>query len=134
MSEPFDADKLIVSWVKELAPYVPGEQPQTQGWVKLNTNENPYPASPKIAQSIQEQIDLLRLYPEPTSQALRSAIAQQFDLSSDQVIIGNGSDNILDMITRSFVGLRAGRTYRPQLFFIPSGCCTLGRRFTQHSF
>ena len=111
MSEPFDADKLIVSWVKELAPYVPGEQPQTQGWVKLNTNENPYPASPKIAQSIQEQIDLLRLYPEPTSQALRSAIAKQFDLSSDQVIIGNGSDNILDMITRSFVGLgQAGHT------------------------
>ena len=111
MSEPFDADKLIVSWVKELAPYVPGEQPQTQGWVKLNTNENPYPASPKIAQSIQEQIDLLRLYPEPTSQALRSAIAQHFDLSSDQVIIGNGSDNILDMITRSFVGLgQAGHT------------------------
>ena len=111
MSEPFDADKLIVSWVKELAPYVPGEQPQTQGWVKLNTNENPYPASPKIAESIQEQIDLLRLYPEPTSQDLRSAIAQQFDLSSDQVIIGNGSDNILDMITRSFVGLgQAGHT------------------------
>ena len=111
MSEPFDADKLIVSWVKELAPYVPGEQPQTQGWVKLNTNENPYPASPKIADSIQEQIDLLRLYPEPTSQALRLAIAQQFDLSSDQVIIGNGSDNILDMITRSFVGLgQAGHT------------------------
>ena len=111
MSEPFDADKLIVSWVKELAPYVPGEQPQTQGWVKLNTNENPYSASPKIAQSIQEQIDLLRLYPEPTSQALRSAIAQRFDLSSDQVIIGNGSDNILDMITRSFVGLgQAGHT------------------------
>ena len=111
MSEPFDADKLIVSWVKELAPYVPGEQPQTQGWVKLNTNENPYPASPKIAESIQEQIDLLRLYPEPTSQALRSAIAQQFDLSSDQVIIGNGSDNILNMITRSFVGLgQAGHT------------------------
>ena len=111
MSELFDADKLIVSWVKELAPYVPGEQPQTQGWVKLNTNENPYPASPKIAESIQEQIDLLRLYPEPTSQALRSAIAQQFDLSSDQVIIGNGSDNILDMITRSFVGLgQAGHT------------------------
>ena len=111
MSEPFDVDKLIVSWVKELAPYVPGEQPQTQGWVKLNTNENPYPASPKITESIQEQIDLLRLYPEPTSQALRSAIAQQFDLSSDQVIIGNGSDNILDMITRSFVGLgQAGHT------------------------
>ena len=111
MSEPFDADKLIVSWAKELAPYVPGEQPQTQGWVKLNTNENPYPASPKIAESIQEQIDLLRLYPEPTSQALRSAIAQQFDLSSDQLIIGNGSDNILDMITRSFVGLgQAGHT------------------------
>ena len=111
MSELFDADKLVVSWVKEIEPYIPGEQPQTQGWVKLNTNENPYPASPKIAQLIQEQIDLLRLYPEPTSQALRSTIAQQFNLLSDQVIIGNGSDNILDMITRSFVGLgQAGHT------------------------
>ena len=111
MSEPFNADKLIVSWVKDLSPYVPGEQPQTEGWVKLNTNENPYPASPNIAQSLQEQVDLLRLYPEPTSQALRTAIAQQFDISAQQVIIGNGSDNILDMITRSFVGLgQAGHT------------------------
>ena len=111
MSEQFNVDKLTVSWVKELSPYVPGEQPQTQGWVKLNTNENPYPATPNIAQSLQEQLDSLRLYPEPTSLALRTAIAQKFDLSAEQVIIGNGSDNILDMITRSFVGLgQAGHT------------------------
>lgn len=111
MTEQFNVDKLTVSWVNKLSPYVPGEQPQTQGWVKLNTNENPYPATPNIAQSIQEQVDLLRLYPEPTSLALRSAIAQKFDLSAEQVIIGNGSDNILDMITRSFVGLgQAGHT------------------------
>ena len=111
MSEQFNVDKLTVSWVKELSPYVPGEQPQTQGWVKLNTNENPYPATPNIAQSLQEQVDSLRLYPEPTSLALRTAIAQKFDLSAEQVIIGNGSDNILDMITRSFVGLgQAGHT------------------------
>ena len=111
MSEQFNVDKLTISWVKELSPYVPGEQPQTQGWVKLNTNENPYPATPNIAQSIQEQVDSLRLYPEPTSFALRTAIAQKFDLSAEQVIIGNGSDNILDMITRSFVGLgQAGHT------------------------
>ena len=111
MSEQFNVDKLTVSWMKELSPYVPGEQPQTQGWVKLNTNENPYPATPNIAQSLQEQVDSLRLYPEPTSLALRTAIAQKFDLSAEQVIIGNGSDNILDMITRSFVGLgQAGHT------------------------
>ena len=76
MSEQFNVDKLTVSWVKELSPYVPGEQPQTQGWVKLNTNENPYPypATPNIAQSLQEQVDSLRLYPEPTSLALRLSL------------------------------------------------------------
>jgi histidinol-phosphate aminotransferase len=111
MSEEFNADNLIVSWVKELSPYVPGEQPQSQGWVKLNTNENPYPASANIAKVLQEQVEALRLYPEPTSLELRKAIAKQFDLSAEQVIIGNGSDNILDMITRSFVGLgQAGHT------------------------
>ena len=111
MSEEFDADKLIVSWVKELSPYVPGEQPQSQGWVKLNTNENPYPASANIAKVIEDEVKALRLYPEPTSLELRKAIAKQFELSAEQVIIGNGSNNILDMITRSFVGLgQAGHT------------------------
>lgn len=111
MSEEFNADNLIVSWVKELSPYVPGEQPQSEGWVKLNTNENPYSVTAKVTKVIQEQVDSLRLYPEPTSLELRKAIAKQFNLSSEQVIIGNGSDNILDMITRSFVGLgQAGHT------------------------
>lgn len=111
MRDDFNADDLTVSWIQQVHAYVPGEQPQSEGWVKLNTNENPYPPSAQVAQAIAEQIEDLRLYPQPLSQGLREAIAQRFALSAEQVIIGNGSDNILDMITRSFVGLgQAGHT------------------------
>jgi len=111
MSNDFDPEPLIVSWVDKISPYIPGEQPQTKDWVKLNTNENPYPSSPKVKKAIQEQLGKLRLYPEPQSKSLRQAIAEKFHLSTSEVIIGNGSDNILDMITRSFVGLgQAGHT------------------------
>ncbi len=111
MREDFNADDLTVSWVQQLHAYVPGEQPQSEGWVKLNTNENPYPPSAQVAKAIAEEIEGLRLYPQPLSQALRSGIAEHFALTPEQVIIGNGSDNILDMITRSFVGLgQAGHT------------------------
>ena len=111
MREDFNADDLTVSWVQQLHAYVPGEQPQSEGWVKLNTNENPYPPSAQVAKAIAEEIEDLRLYPQPLSQELRSGIAEHFALTPEQVIIGNGSDNILDMITRSFVGLgQAGHT------------------------
>ena len=105
MSNDFNPKSLIVSWVDKISPYIPGEQPQTEGWLKLNTNENPYPPSPNVTNVIQKQLGNLRLYPEPLSQALRQAIAKKFNLTTSEVIIGNGSDNILDMITRSFVGL-----------------------------
>ena len=105
MREDFNPEDLTVSWIQQVHAYVPGEQPQSKGWVKLNTNENPYPPSAQVAKAVAEQIEALRLYPQPQSQALRVAIAERFALTADQVIIGNGSDNILDMITRSFVGL-----------------------------
>jgi len=111
MSEGFNCGDLIAPAIQKLSPYVPGEQPQGEGWVKLNTNENPYPVSPQVTEAISEQLSALSLYPEPTSLALRKALGRHYHLDASQVIIGNGSDNILDMITRSFVDQgQAGHT------------------------
>ena len=104
MKKTYDAATRAFPHIQELHAYVPGEQPQGGGWVKLNTNENPYPASPKVAQAIAGELDNLRLYPEPISAKLRASIGQRFGLSAANVIIGNGSDNILDLITRCFAG------------------------------
>lgn len=102
MKKTFDALSRARTHVQNLHAYVPGEQPQGEGWVKLNTNENPYPPSPKVAAAVAAEVDNLRKYPEPTSVRLRAAIGQRFGLTPQNVIIGNGSDNILDLITRCF--------------------------------
>lgn len=82
--------------VHHLTPYVPGEQPKLQNLVKLNTNENPYGPSPKVIAALQaEAADSLRLYPDPDSSRLKAAIAQYHGLSSNQVFVGNGSDEVL---------------------------------------
>jgi histidinol-phosphate aminotransferase len=82
--------------VKTLSPYVPGEQPQTAGLVKLNTNENPYPPSPKVIEAIREAAsENLRLYPDPGCAALRTAIGERYGVKPEQVFTGNGSDEVL---------------------------------------
>lgn len=85
--------------VRELSPYVPGEQPKQVNLVKLNTNENPYPPSPAVVAAIQAELGSdgarLRLYPDPQGSALRDAIAEQEGLSPEQVFVGNGSDEVL---------------------------------------
>lgn len=89
--------------VQSLTPYVPGEQPKHQRLVKLNTNENPYPPSPKAIAAMQAACaDSLRLYPDPNSDQLKQVISQYYGLSSDQVFVGNGSDEVLAHI---FCGL-----------------------------
>lgn len=103
MKKTYDAQALALPHIRDLHAYVPGEQPQGEGWVKLNTNENPYLPSPKVGEAIASEVDLLRKYPEPTSAQLRAAIGARFGLTERNVIIGNGSDNILDLITRCFV-------------------------------
>lgn len=103
MKKSFDAQSRALPHIQKLHAYVPGEQPQGTGWVKLNTNENPYPPSPKVKPAIEAEIGDLRKYPEPVSRKLRTAIGQRFGLSTENVIIGNGSDNILDLVTRCFV-------------------------------
>jgi len=82
--------------VRELVPYVPGEQPRIPNLVKLNTNENPYPPSPRVIAAIAEAARSgLQLYPDPESMALRQAIAAHHGLEAGQVFAGNGSDEIL---------------------------------------
>ena len=89
--------------VQTLTPYVPGEQPQMERLVKLNTNESPYGPSPKALAAISEQNnDNLRLYPDPEGAALKEAIAKLHGLDSKQVFLGNGSDEVLAHV---FLGL-----------------------------
>lgn len=82
--------------VKSLTPYVPGEQPRLEKLVKLNTNESPYPPSPKVLDAISAvSADALRRYPDPASTELRKAIAAQNGIQPEQVFIGNGSDEVI---------------------------------------
>src|SRR5436190_13007544 len=82
--------------VQTLSPYVPGEQPKNQdGIVKLNTNENPYPPSPRALAAISAAAERLRLYPDPGATALREAIARTYRVAPEEVFVGNGSDEVL---------------------------------------
>ena len=83
-------------FVKDLVPYVPGEQPKLAKLVKLNTNENPYGPSPKALAAMQAQLsDDLRLYPDPNSDLLKQAVADYYGVETAQVFVGNGSDEVL---------------------------------------
>ena len=92
--------------VRELEPYVPGEQPKIQNILKLNTNENPYPPSPKVVAAVQKVLensaDALRLYPDPDATELKQAIATQQHVPVEQVFVGNGSDEVLAHIFKAF--------------------------------
>lgn len=89
--------------VRELEPYVPGEQPQIDGLIKLNTNESPYPPSPKVIDVINhDAIDRLRLYPDPNSKKLKTTIASYYNVTAEQVFIGNGSDEVLGLLFMAF--------------------------------
>lgn len=92
--------------VRELEPYVPGEQPQIQNLLKLNTNENPYPPSPRVVEAVQKVLansaDVLRLYPDPEAVELKQAIAKQQAVALENVFVGNGSDEVLAHIFKAF--------------------------------
>jgi histidinol-phosphate aminotransferase len=96
--------KLIRPLVHELHPYVYGEQPKIKGLIKLNTNENPYPPSLKVLAAVKMAVDgRLRLYPNPTAQALREKLAKLHRCKPENIIVGNGSDELLALATRAFV-------------------------------
>ncbi len=85
--------------VRDLTPYVPGEQPKIANLIKLNTNENPYPPSPKAVAAMQAELGedgaRLRLYPDPNADLLKQAVARRYGATPDQVFVGNGSDEVL---------------------------------------
>jgi histidinol-phosphate aminotransferase len=90
--------------VHALTPYVPGEQPKIQNLIKLNTNENPYGPSPKVIEALQAEAgDSLRLYPDPDSSRMKAAIAEYHGLHTNQVFVGNGSDEVLAHIFQALL-------------------------------
>lgn len=106
MSEQNIDTRLWSAKACDLSPYVPGEQPQHDNLCKLNTNENPFPPSPKVSEAINsalaQQATELRLYPAPESDELRQALADLHQLERNQVFVGNGSDEVLALVFASF--------------------------------
>lgn len=96
--------------IRAMAGYTPGEQPQAtpqnvSAFIKLNTNENPYPPSPRVLEAIRQAVtgDRLRKYPDPVGTAFRQAAGRVLNVDPDAILIGNGSDDILTIVTRAFV-------------------------------
>ncbi|HUW33917.1 MAG TPA: histidinol-phosphate transaminase [Planctomycetota bacterium] len=91
--------------IQSMEPYLPGEQPQDGGFIKLNTNENPYPPCAAVLRAIKAAMNgSMRLYPDPVATRVRVKAAEVFGVSPEMVLVGNGSDDILSIMMRSFVG------------------------------
>ena len=96
--------QLIRRSVRQLHAYVPGEQPRIKGLIKLNTNENPYPPSPAVLDAVTRAVDSrLRLYPDPRASLLREKLAKLHGCTPANILVGNGSDELLALATRAFV-------------------------------
>ncbi|MGH7789945.1 MAG: histidinol-phosphate transaminase [Candidatus Binatia bacterium] len=146
--------EFIRSSVRAMDGYTPGEQPQSGGFIKLNTNENPYPPSPRVAEAIRQcATDDVRLYPDPLANVLRDAAAERFDLSREHILVGNGSDDLLAIVLRAciepgdrvvypyptyslydvLVAIAGGETVHvpyPPDFSLPAGLAEAGGRVT----
>ena len=98
-----DAKRFWSTGLDQMAPYVPGEQPQGGGWIKINTNENPYPPSPMAVQAMHTALESrMPMYPDPNCTDFRQAVASRFGIDAGQVFAGNGSDEILYFAFRAF--------------------------------
>jgi len=109
--------KFLSEKYADLAPYTPGEQPKTENLIKLNTNESPYPPSPAVLKALNDkETSSLRLYPDPTAEKLVKAIADFYGLDDDQIIVGNGSDELLAF---SFMAFQKGegKIYYPEISY-----------------
>ncbi len=100
---PIDLQRYFRGDVLAMKPYIPGEQPLAGKAIKLNTNENPYPPSPRVIAAIQQAATRLERYPDPLASVFRNRAAEVLGLSPDQILCGNGSDDILTIVTRAFV-------------------------------
>ena len=95
---------IIRNNINSMEGYIPGEQPKVPGLIKLNTNENPYPPSPAIIAIINSLLgDTMRLYPDPMADQLRNTISELYHFRSDNIVVGNGSDDIICMVIKTFV-------------------------------
>ena len=104
--------------MKKLNPYVPGEQPQDRKYLKLNTNENPYPPSPEVKRFLESlDADPLRLYPDPAASKLREKIGERYGLNQDQVFVSNGSDEALSFCFYAFFESRYGKLLFPEVTY-----------------
>ncbi len=96
----------------QLKAYVPGEQPQDKSYIKLNTNESPYPPAPQVVEALSEnEIDALRLYSDPECKQLRIALAKYYKVAPENIIVGNGSDEILSLAFMAFCDIKTGVSY-----------------------
>src|SRR5262245_35742175 len=95
----------ILSSIRAMQAYTPGEQPQRGRVIKLNTNENPYPPTPQVSEAIKEVLanDRLRKYPDPLGWAFRETAGRVLGVDPKCILIGNGSDDLLTVITRAIV-------------------------------
>lgn len=101
----------------QLSPYTPGEQPQDMRYIKLNTNENPYPPSPEVVAAIRSfDAHSLRLYPDPTAAEFRAAMADDYGLKPEQVFAGAGSDEVLGYAFMAFHD-RGDKVYFPDITY-----------------
>jgi histidinol-phosphate aminotransferase len=125
------------SIIHQLTPYVPGEQPKNNGsLIKLNTNENPYPPSPKVVKSIKHAAGLgLQKYPDPNGQVLKNTIADYYQLGQNQVFVGNSSDEVLAHTFQAFFSQSANSQVKPLCFpditygFYPVYCKLYGIKY-----
>jgi len=98
-------ERLFLPHIAGMTGYAPGEQPRQAEVIKLNTNENPYPPSPRVLAALGEAChDGLRRYPDAEAREVRQQLGRLFDLPVEQILVGNGSDEILNIIVRSFAG------------------------------
>ena len=109
---------MLAERMKNLSPYIPGEQPQDGKYIKLNTNENPYPPSPGIKDFLANfELKKLKLYPEPTSARLRQAIAENEGLKPENIFVGNGSDEVLSFVFFGFFDGKKGPLLFPEFTY-----------------
>lgn len=109
--------KFLSNLYSRLEPYTPGEQPKDKAYVKLNTNESPFPPSPMVLKAISDDlINDLNLYPDPEVTLLRTAIGERFGLNKENVFVGNGSDDVIAFSIMAFCG-RGGKLTCPDISY-----------------
>ncbi len=109
--------KFLSNLYSSLEAYTPGEQPKDKAYIKLNTNESPFPPSPEVVKAINDDvINDLNLYPDPEVSMLRTAIAEHFDVNKENIFVGNGSDDVIAFSVMAFCG-RGGRLACPDITY-----------------